>query len=315
MLSAFKWKPINTESREECFVKRKKLYTSRLIVGTGKWKQKWIHRNCFCCFFCVSYAVIRPQREIFRDSVKLFGQPLKRSVSQQGWLLWFVGKKVANSFLPRMNSIEFWILIFLMSELRIQFFRQFTSAANSNTLILAPLDNLCLPKSAEEHQELILLDISCGETANLLNSSWHELNDLAWILFKSRTMQPMDDQILSNFANISILPKSEIFYCSKDSESDRIDIKQVYRTAIDEPLTIEWMGVISNNNEFTNLRSTHITSRRRQNLRGVNLKAAMVVTSSETLNHLNDYRFVLTFDTLFAIDSHYLLAATLKSIR
>lgn len=44
------------------------------------------------------------------------------------------------------------------------------------------------------------------------------------------------------------------------------------------------------NNSFTDLRSTKITSRRRQNLKRTNLKASMVITNNDTLNHLDDYQ-------------------------
>lgn len=44
------------------------------------------------------------------------------------------------------------------------------------------------------------------------------------------------------------------------------------------------------NNSFTDLRLVKITSRRRQNLRRTNLKASMVITNNDTLNHLDDYQ-------------------------
>lgn len=186
-------------------------------------------------------------------------------------------------------------------EFRLEFYRKFTSAdfavANNDhtlTLAVAPLDNSYLPKTFDDHQELILLDVNCDGMANILNNSRHELNDFVWILFKSKQLlESLDTEIELIFANILISPKSEIFYLYKDVESNRILIKQIYRTATDTPLTIEWMGTISNDNEFMDMRFTKITSRRRQNLDGIILRAAMVVTSNDTLNHLHDYRFVL----------------------
>lgn len=44
------------------------------------------------------------------------------------------------------------------------------------------------------------------------------------------------------------------------------------------------------NNSFQDLRLVKITSRRRQNLRLTNLKASMVITNNDTLNHLDDYQ-------------------------
>lgn len=41
---------------------------------------------------------------------------------------------------------------------------------------------------------------------------------------------------------------------------------------------------------FEDLRAERITSRRRRNLKGGEIKASMVVTNNETLNHLEDYQ-------------------------
>lgn len=55
-----------------------------------------------------------------------------------------------------------------------------------------------------------------------------------------------------------------------------------------QPLIIELYGVWSNNT-LTNYLTTHVTSRRRQNLKGAFLKASMVVMDNDTLNHLEDF--------------------------
>lgn len=60
---------------------------------------------------------------------------------------------------------------------------------------------------------------------------------------------------------------------------------------MESELIEEIYGKWSNeNNSFTDLRSTKITSRRRQNLRRTILKASMVITNNDTLNHLDDYQ-------------------------
>lgn len=66
-------------------------------------------------------------------------------------------------------------------------------------------------------------------------------------------------------------------------------VEQIYRVDISMPLIQEQFGVIKNL-EFIDYRSTSITSRRRQNLFGLHLRASMVVTNNDTLNHLSDYR-------------------------
>lgn len=49
----------------------------------------------------------------------------------------------------------------------------------------------------------------------------------------------------------------------------------------------EWFKV---NDSFVDYRKIKITSRRRRDLMGAQLKASMVVTNSDTLNHLEDYQ-------------------------
>lgn len=44
------------------------------------------------------------------------------------------------------------------------------------------------------------------------------------------------------------------------------------------------------NDTFKDLRKIKVTSARRRNLLGANLKASMVVTKNDTLNHLDDYQ-------------------------
>lgn len=44
------------------------------------------------------------------------------------------------------------------------------------------------------------------------------------------------------------------------------------------------------NDSFIDLRVIKVTSKRRRNLSGAELKASLVVTDNETLNHLEDYQ-------------------------
>lgn len=70
---------------------------------------------------------------------------------------------------------------------------------------------------------------------------------------------------------------------------DNLMIHQIYRVDMSMPLIFETFGNIESG-QFIDYRSTSITSRRRQNLCGLHLKASMVVTNNDTLNHLTDYR-------------------------
>lgn len=70
---------------------------------------------------------------------------------------------------------------------------------------------------------------------------------------------------------------------------NELNVHQIYRPDMTMPLIIEQFGRISNG-DFIDLRDIFITSRRRCNLFGLTLKASMVLTNNDTLNHLTDYQ-------------------------
>lgn len=77
---------------------------------------------------------------------------------------------------------------------------------------------------------------------------------------------------------------------NKPSTANNSRIQQVYRAAVSMPLIIEQVGEITSEWKFIDLRSSSVTSRRRQNLFGIYFKASMVVTDNDTLDHLTDYQ-------------------------
>ena len=74
----------------------------------------------------------------------------------------------------------------------------------------------------------------------------------------------------------------------------RIDLRQ----SIVEEIYGSWH---SNNNSLIDLRKVTITSRRRQNLNGTILNASMVMLNPDTINHLEDYAFVYSYNNKFLI--------------
>lgn len=78
---------------------------------------------------------------------------------------------------------------------------------------------------------------------------------------------------------------------------------------MDTPLIIETFGKWNEMNDtFTDLRVNKITSRRRQNLFGAKLKASMVVTNNETMNHLEDYQYEHENEATILYSFNYILA-------
>lgn len=89
--------------------------------------------------------------------------------------------------------------------------------------------------------------------------------------------------------NLPILPKNELFYVKTDKTTNESKVEQLYRVDMKMPLIIEQIGWILNG-EFIDQRNTPIVSQRRRNLFDLKLKASMVITNNDTLNHLTDYR-------------------------
>ncbi|KAJ6624616.1 Glutamate receptor ionotropic, kainate 4, partial [Pseudolycoriella hygida] len=86
------------------------------------------------------------------------------------------------------------------------------------------------------------------------------------------------------FSNAAILPNSEIYLVTK-VDNETFDFTQIYRTAINRPLIIEKFLP----NSLRNEQDLTVISRRRL-LNGIELRASMVVTNNDSLNHLDDYR-------------------------
>lgn len=63
----------------------------------------------------------------------------------------------------------------------------------------------------------------------------------------------------------------------------------VYRTSMSQPLQLELFGIYSGKHFHDYGRERTVVSRRKD-LNGIELRACMVVTNNDTLNHLTDYR-------------------------
>lgn len=119
---------------------------------------------------------------------------------------------------------------------------------------------------------------------HLDNNSYNDLKTL---------QNGINDELIRFWNSIPISARSEIFYANienEGTESEQMNVLQIYRIGPETPVMIESFGTIGINH-FIDLRSSSITSRRRINLSGYNFKASMVITNNDTLNHLNDYRY------------------------
>lgn len=178
----------------------------------------------------------------------------------------------------------------------------------------------------DEHHELILIDLSCRKNIEqLIMQTRNKMkNHIKWVFMSSGVNDvsmwkvserritvnsytqeaTMDVIILNLLADCPILPRSEIFLictegeniifkqgaCPFVSSSSVFDFRYVtvYRVAMSEPLLFQQFGVYANG-AFIDGRGKDGPVRRRQNLNGITLRASMVMTDNDTINHLDDY--------------------------
>lgn len=124
----------------------------------------------------------------------------------------------------------------------------------------------------------------------------------------------VEQEFLKIIDELPLLPSSDFFYLIDDNNHDIVVNQGVFVTTMKKvtcttflslyflitiayKLSMDSSSVIiekygkwhRHNDTFENLQTIKITSRRRQNLRGLNLKASLVVTNNDTLHHLDDY--------------------------
>ncbi|XP_055315345.1 ionotropic receptor 75a-like [Sitodiplosis mosellana] len=181
-------------------------------------------------------------------------------------------------------------------------FRFYTSFHNINSaelgldyqLVVTNTDFVNVPDSIEEQYEFIVIDWRCHGAENILINNENKLMNYHWFLLDMQFTAETENRFSDIFQNVSISLKSEIYYMQMVQDApDNMMVQQIYRVDVSMPLIVESFGNIENG-QFIDYRSTQITSRRRQNLLGLQLRASMVVTNNDTLNHLSDYREIQT---------------------
>ncbi|GAB0092588.1 Ionotropic glutamate receptor [Sergentomyia squamirostris] len=141
----------------------------------------------------------------------------------------------------------------------------------------------------EEHHTVILLDYDCPKVLDILgNASQSIYLNYKWILFNSNPEKDFQWK-LDSFEDLPIFSSSEIFILISDDEN--ITVKQVYRHFLESKVKEEVFGIYQVEERiFEDQRKTGITSRRRQNVDRGLLRASLVITHNDSLNHLTDYR-------------------------
>ncbi|XP_055603749.1 ionotropic receptor 75a-like [Uranotaenia lowii] len=149
-----------------------------------------------------------------------------------------------------------------------------------------------------DHQTFLVVDLNCSGSTELLRSAKQLLYmKYRWMILNSAFLGDWNSSVTKDeqlefysteLKSLPLLVSSEIFIIIKASPT-YFEVKQLYKIYEQESLSVEDFG-IWDSGTFRDVRLGKVTSIRRLNLNGHTLKASMVVTDPETLNHLEDYK-------------------------
>ncbi|XP_055837082.1 glutamate receptor ionotropic, delta-2-like isoform X2 [Episyrphus balteatus] len=103
----------------------------------------------------------------------------------------------------------------------------------------------------------------------------------------SQLERESNELILKTFKNLEVMPSSEVYCLAKVKEYSGYVIKQVYRKSMQHVLILELFGFWSKN-ILIDRRTISTTSIRRKNMEGLKLRASLVLTHNDSINHLTD---------------------------
>ncbi|KAJ6643760.1 Ionotropic receptor 75a [Pseudolycoriella hygida] len=168
----------------------------------------------------------------------------------------------------------------------VRFVRSFSTSIQ-NYQINVFNDELFKFSNTDHCSDVFIVDIRCPNAQRIVNetNSLSPVNLRMVVVDSSMDVNDnMQEKMVDLFSNAAILPNSEIYLVTK-VDNETFDFTQIYRTAINRPLIIEKFLP----NSLRNEQDLTVISRRRL-LNGIELRASMVVTNNDSLNHLDDYR-------------------------
>ncbi|XP_058066355.1 ionotropic receptor 75a-like [Anopheles bellator] len=146
------------------------------------------------------------------------------------------------------------------------------------------------------HQTLVIVDLKCNATGRFLREAEQRLYlNFRWLLVDTEALEVPDLAVASQMERYlgvlqpcPVLLSSEVFLMVTEPEQ-AILFTQVYRVSRDTALRVEDYARWSTT-QMEDLRTEKVTSVRRKNLYGHQLRASMVITNPDTIHHLTDYK-------------------------
>ncbi|XP_058123005.1 ionotropic receptor 75a-like [Anopheles ziemanni] len=148
------------------------------------------------------------------------------------------------------------------------------------------------------HQTMVVVDVACNGTEKLLARSGRRLYlNYRWLVLDSRALNGGNGSLetyLDALRPLPLLVSSEVFVPLNEG-LNAMRFVQVYKVSNDADLLTEQFALWTRDQsgakaELIDLREKTVTSVRRKNLLGHSLRASMVITDPDTVNHLTDYK-------------------------
>ncbi|XP_053663875.1 ionotropic receptor 75a-like [Anopheles marshallii] len=155
-----------------------------------------------------------------------------------------------------------------------------------------------LDDDVDNHQTMVVVDLRCNGSDRLLANAGQRLYlNYRWLLMDStlNTVPVAIDHYLAALKELPVLVSSELFVMLKEHDNS-IRFVQVYRISRHAELLTEnyalWnrSATGADGGQMIDLRTQKVTSVRRKHLDGHSLRASMVITNPDTMNHLTDYK-------------------------
>uniref|UniRef100_A0A182M3R5 Ionotropic glutamate receptor C-terminal domain-containing protein n=1 Tax=Anopheles culicifacies TaxID=139723 RepID=A0A182M3R5_9DIPT len=143
--------------------------------------------------------------------------------------------------------------------------------------------NAMLDEDVNNHQTMVMVDLRCNGSDRLLATAKQRLYlNFRWLLMDSSEgdVPHSIEHYLEVLKELPVLVSSELFVMLKE-EDNSIRFAQEHFAL--------WKRSTSGG-QMIDLRTHKVTSVRRKNLHGHPLRASMVVTDPDTMNHLTDYK-------------------------
>ncbi|KAL9706910.1 hypothetical protein quinque_010428 [Culex quinquefasciatus] len=152
------------------------------------------------------------------------------------------------------------------------------------------VEHLRFLDTREPHQQLVVVDVACPRTGELLLAARHRIyHRVRWVLLDGQRgqMEP-ERRVFDAVGSLPVTGSSEVYYFSTDLIGGNVSIRNVYRNSMQRGLISEEIAIWCNG-VIDDRRAGRSVSVRRKNLHQLPLRTTLLYTDTYTLDHFDDY--------------------------